>query len=224
MTQFITIAVDGPSASGKGTLARRLADQFHLFYLDSGSIYRAAAKRILDLGKNPDSPEDALSAAIYVRDHLTSEMIEDPALRNDVVADATSRSCRFPPVREIITDTLRLYATHPPVRAHSKAFQGSILDGRDIGTVVCPDATVKLFVTAKAEVRAERRFKELTGKGIETTYDHVLEDMYERDARDSGRETAPLKAADDAIHFDTSEMDIDAAFDQAVEVIRKKLA
>ncbi len=224
MTQFITIAVDGPSASGKGTLARRLADQFHLFYLDSGSIYRAAAKRILDLGKNPDSPEDAVSAAIYVRDHLTSEMIEDPALRNDVVADATSRSCRFPPVREIITETLRIYANHPPIKQHHKPYQGAILDGRDIGTVVCPDAEVKLFVIADVEVRAKRRFKELTAKNIQTSYETVLQDMMDRDARDSGRETAPLKPAPDAIIFDTTDMDIDAAFDKAVEIIRAKLA
>lgn len=223
MTQFITIAVDGPSASGKGTLARRLAEQFHLFYLDTGSIYRAVAKRILDLGKNPDSPEDAVSAAMYVRDHLTNEMIEDPALRNDVVADATSRSCRFPPVREIITETLRLYANHPPIKQHHKPYQGSILDGRDIGTVVCPEANVKLFVTASAEVRAERRFKELNAKGIETTYDTVLVDMQERDARDSGREASPLKPATDAIQFDTSTMDVETAFEQAVELIRQKL-
>ena len=224
MTRFITIAVDGPSASGKGTLSRRLAEQFHLFYLDTGSIYRAAAKRILELGKNPDNPEHAMSAAIYVRDNLTADMIEDPGLRNDIVADATSRSCRFPPVREIITDTLRFYANHPPIKAHQKPFQGSILDGRDIGTVVCPNADVKLFVTANAEVRARRRFKELFAKGIETTYEAVLLDMHERDARDSGRETAPLKAAADAIYFDTSEMDIETAFEQAVEVIRQKLA
>lgn len=224
MTQFITIAVDGPSASGKGTLARRLADQFHLFYLDSGSIYRAAAKRVLDLGKNPDSPEDAMSAAVYVRDHLTAEMIEDPGLRNDVVADATSRLSRFPPVREIITETLRLYASHPPIRQQHKPYQGAILDGRDIGTVVCPEAEVKLYVTASSEVRAQRRFKELTGKGIETTYDTVLQDMMDRDARDSGREVAPLKPAEDAIQFDTSTMDIDTAFKEAVEIVRKKLA
>lgn len=224
MTQFITIAVDGPSASGKGTLARRLAKQFHLFYLDSGSIYRATAKRILDLGKNPDNPEDAVSAALYVRDHLTTEMIEDPALRNDVVADATSRSCRFPPVRDIITETLRTYANHPPINPHQKPFQGSILDGRDIGTVVCPNANVKLFVTANADVRAERRFKELTAKGIDTTYHTVLQDMQDRDARDSGRTIAPLKPAADAIHFDTSAMDSDTAFAKAVEIIREKLS
>lgn len=224
MSQFITIAVDGPSASGKGTLARRLADQFHLFYLDSGAIYRAAAKHILDTDRSPDNVEDAVSAATYIRDNLTWEMIENPALRTDIVADATSRSCRFPPVRDIITDTLRKYANHPPMGSHHKPFQGSILDGRDIGTVVCPDANVKLFVTASAETRAERRFKELSAKGIQTTYETVLQDMFDRDARDSGRETAPLKPAADAILFDTTTMDSDAAFEKAVEIIRQKLS
>jgi len=222
MSQFITIAVDGPSASGKGTLARRLAEQFHIFYLDTGSVYRAAAKHIIDLGGNPDDPEAAVSAATYVRDHLTWEMIDNPDLRTDKVADATSRLSRFPPVREIITETLRLYANHPPINSKHKNFQGSVLDGRDIGTVVCPFADVKLYVTANPEIRAERRFKELSGKGIATTYETVLQDMMDRDARDSGRAAAPLKPAIDAIIFDTSEMDIETAFEEAVQIIRNK--
>ncbi len=224
MSQFITIAVDGPSASGKGTLARRLAEQFHLFYLDTGSVYRAVGKRILDMGENPDNSEAAVSAANYVRDHLTWEMIDNPELRTDVVADATSRSSRFPPVREIITDTLRLYANHPPMNAKHKTFQGSVLDGRDIGTVVCPHADVKLYVTADVEIRAERRKKELSGKGIETNYETVLQDMMDRDARDIGRAAAPLKPAKDAVIFDTSTMDIDSAFEQALEIVRAKIA
>lgn len=224
MTQFITIAVDGPAASGKGTLARRLAEQFHLFYLDSGAVYRAVAKRILDLEKNPDNPEDALSAALYVRDHLTSEMIADPTIRSDSVADATSRSSRFPAVREIITGILQFYTNHPPVNQHHKPFQGSILDGRDIGTVVCPNANVKLFITASPQIRAERRFKELSARGIVTTYETVLQDMLDRDARDNGREVSPSKPAPDAVHFDTSHMDSDHVFEKAVELIRQKLS
>ena len=225
MSQFIIIAVDGPAASGKGTLARRLAEQFHLFYLDTGTIYRAAAKHILDKGKNPDDPESALTAAIYVRDHLSWEMLNDQALRTDIVADATSRSCRFPAMREVLLDTQRLYASHPPLMEHkNKPFQGSVLDGRDIGTVVCPHADVKLYVTANVETRAERRFKELSGKGIQTTYKTVLQDMMDRDARDSGREIAPLIPAKDAIIFDTSELDADAALAKAADIIRAKLA
>lgn len=223
MSRFIIIAVDGPSASGKGTLARRLADQFHLFYLDTGAVYRAVAKRILDAGSDPDDVEVAVSAARFVQDNLSWDMIEDPALRTDVVADATSRSCRFPAVREIVTDTLRRYANHPPVKHSHKPFQGAILDGRDIGTVVCPDADVKLYVTASAEIRAERRFKELSHKGIATTYETVLQDMMDRDARDSGREASPLRPAVEAIFLDTSVLDADAAFDTATNIIRDRL-
>ncbi len=224
MSQFITIAVDGPSASGKGTLARRLAEQFHLFYLDTGAVYRAAAKYILDTGRNPDDPEAAVSAASYVRDNLTWAMIDDPTLRTDRVADATSRSSRFPAMREILTETQRHYANHPPIHIKHKPFQGSILDGRDIGTVVCPHSDVKLYVTAQPEIRAERRFKELSAKGILTTYETVLQDMMDRDARDSGRSIAPLKLAPDALIIDTSVMDIDTAFEKAVEIVRSRIA
>jgi len=224
MSQFIIIAVDGPAASGKGTLARRLAEQFHLFYLDTGAIYRAAAKHILDTNGNPDDPESAVTAAIYVRDNLSWEMLNDPALRTDIVADATSRSCRFPPMRQILLDTQRLYATHPPLmESKNKPFQGSVLDGRDIGTVVCPNADVKLYVTADVETRAKRRYQELSGKGVPTTYEIVLQDMMDRDARDSGRETAPLKPASDAIIVDTSALNADEALRTAADIIRAKL-
>lgn len=224
MTHFIIIAVDGPAASGKGTLARRLADQFHLFYLDTGAVYRAAAKHILDTNGNPDDPEAALKAAIFVRDNLTTEMIEDEKLRNDSVADATSRSCRFPAMREVITDTLRKYANHPPAHHHHKPYQGAVLDGRDIGTVVCPKASVKLYVTASTETRADRRFQELQRRGHNTSYETVLQDMMDRDARDSGRETSPLKPADDAIILDTTHLDADAALETAAGIVRDHLA
>lgn len=224
MSHFFIIAVDGPAASGKGTLARRLADQFHLSYLDTGAIYRAAAKRILDEGRSPDDPEAAVSAAIYVRDHLSWEMLDDPRIRSDEVADATSRSCVFPAMREALLETQRLYARHPMNRPGHTTYKGSVLDGRDIGTVVCPDADIKLYVTASVEQRAERRLKELQNRGIVTSYNEVLADMQERDARDSGRSTAPLKPAKDAIIIDTTEMNADAAFEHAVNLVREKLA
>jgi cytidylate kinase len=225
MTQFLTIAVDGPAAGGKGTIARRLAAQFHLFYLDTGAIYRAVAKRILDTSNSPDDPEAAVSAAIYIRDHLSHDMLHDPALRNDVVADATSRSARFPAMREILLETQRLYANHPPHHpSHEKPYQGSVLDGRDIGTIVCPNADIKLYITAKVEIRAQRRFQELVQKGVNTTYDTVLHEMMDRDARDSGRESAPLKPAHDAIILDTSDLNADAAFEAATSVVRAKLS
>ncbi len=225
MSQFIIIAVDGPTASGKGTLARRLAEQFHLFYLDTGAVYRAVGKYILDTGGNLDDPEFALKGAIYIRDNLSWDMLNDAALRTDVVADAASRSSKFPAMREVLLDTQRLYASHPPLMEHkNKPFQGSVLDGRDIGTVVCPHADVKLYVTADVETRAERRFKELSGKGIQTTYETVLQDMIDRDARDSGRAIAPLIPAKDAIIFDTSKLNADEALASAADIIRAKLA
>jgi CMP/dCMP kinase len=220
---FFIIAVDGPAASGKGTLARRLADQFHLSYLDTGAIYRAAAKRILDEGRNPDDPEAAVSAAIYVRDHLSWEMLDDPRIRTDEVADATSRSSVFPAVRDTLLEIQRFYAHHPIKRPGHTAYQGAVLDGRDIGTVVCPDADMKLYVTASVDIRAERRLKELQNKGVLTSYNEVLADMQERDARDSGRSAAPLKPAKDAIIIDTSEMSADAAFEHAVNLVRERL-
>ncbi len=224
MSIFMNIAIDGPSASGKGTIARRLAEHFHLSYLDTGALYRAVAKHILDQGKNPDSPEDAVASAIYVRDHLSWEMLEDQALRNDVVAEATSRSSQIPEVREILKDTQRQFAQHPPHKPDLKPWAGSILDGRDIGTVICPDATIKFFITASPEVRAQRRTKELLSKGIDTTYEAVLMDMKNRDSRDRNRSIAPAHAAKDAIILDTSDLTADAVFEKACDLIKEKLA
>ncbi len=224
MSLFINIAIDGPSASGKGTIARRLADHFHLSYLDTGALYRAVGKHILDQGKNPDSPDDAVASALYVRDHLSWEMLEDQALRNDVVADATSRSSRIPEVREILKDTQRQFAVHPPHKPKLKPWAGSILDGRDIGTVVCPDATIKFFITASPEVRAKRRAKELISRGVNTTYEAVLLDMLDRDARDQNRTVAPAKAAEDAIILDTSDLSADEVYEKARDLVCAKLA
>jgi len=224
MSHFITIAIDGPSASGKGTIARRLAYQFHLSHLDTGALYRAVAKRILDQGQSPDDPVAAANAATHIRDNLSWEMLEDEALRNDIVADATSRSSKIPQVREILLDTQRLYAIRPPHRPGLKPWAGSILDGRDIGTIVCPDADVKFFVTASAEIRADRRTKELAARGIPANYETVLEEMKARDLRDSTRSTAPSKPANDAVILDTTTLTSDEAFEKACAVIREKLA
>ena len=224
MSAFIIISVDGPSASGKGTIARRLANRFHLSYLDTGALYRAVAKHILDQKKNPDNPEDAVSSAIYVRDHLSWEMLEDQALFNDVIADATSRSCRFAAVREILKETQRQHAQHPPYKPGQRTWSGSILDGRDIGTIICPDATIKFFVTASTEVRAKRRTLELQKKGWETNYETVLQDMIDRDNRDKNRSVAPLLPADDAIILDTSKLSPDEVFEKACQFIHKELS
>lgn len=223
MSNFIVIAIDGPSASGKGTIARRLADTFHLSHLDTGAVYRAAAKYILDHNQNPDDEAAAIAAAEYVRDHLSWEMLGDEGLRNDRVADATSRSSRFPAVRAVLMDVQRLYANHPPHKPGLKPWAGSVLDGRDIGTVICPDATVKFYITASAECRADRRTIELLGRGIKADYETVLADMIARDERDKNRAANPLKPADDAIILDTSQLTAEEAYLKACDLVRERL-
>lgn len=223
MSNFIVIAIDGPSASGKGTVARRLAEKFHLSHLDTGALYRAVAKRILDEGQNPDDVAAAKAAAEFVRDNLSWEMLDDEALRNDRVADATSRSSRFPEVRSVLTDVQQLYANRPPHKPGLKPWAGSVLDGRDIGTVICPDAAVKFYITASAECRAKRRTAELKHRGIEVDYTTVLADMKARDERDSTRATNPLKPAEDAVILDTSDMTADEAFQKACDLVRMRL-
>lgn len=204
------IAIDGPAAAGKGTLARRLADHLGYAYLDTGSLYRAVAvmmlRRDLDL-------EDAEAAAEAART-LDLELLGSPDLRTGEAGAAASKVAAIPDVRTALKDFQRQFATYPPGAAG-----GAILDGRDIGTVICPDADRKLFVTASVEARAERRFKELQERGEAAIYARVLQDMRERDARDAGRSDAPMKQADDAILIDTSSMTPDEAFAAALEVI-----
>ncbi|MAN80222.1 MAG: cytidylate kinase [Rhodospirillaceae bacterium] len=207
------IAIDGPAAAGKGTLARRIAADLGLAYLDTGLLYRATGKRVLEAGADP---EDAAAAeqqawALEPRD------LERPDLRTDTVAQAASKVSAVPGVRAALLDFQRNFAAHPPAGA-----KGAVLDGRDIGTVVCPDADVKLFVTASDEVRAERRFKELQESGADVIYARVLEEMRERDARDRSRAVAPLEPAEDAILLDTSALNADAAFAKALDIIQKK--
>lgn len=197
------IAVDGPAASGKGTLARRLARHFDYVHLDTGKLYRAVGLAVLRAGGDP---ADAEVAAPLART-LDLRGIDDPALAGDDVAQAASKVAAIPEVRAVLLQLQRDFAHNPPGGA-----RGAVLDGRDIGTVVCPDADVKLFVTASVEVRAERRHKELLNRGEASIYARVLEDLKERDARDGARAIAPMKPADDAILLDTSVMDADAAF------------
>ncbi len=211
------IAIDGPSASGKGTLARSLAEELGFAYLDTGAIYRLVALAILTRNGDPASEPDAIAAAEAVRDSFSPDQLSNPDLRNDRVAQATSKASAHAPVRAILMDLQRRFAAAPPAA-------GAILDGRDIGTVICPDAPLKLFVTAGTEIRAERRFKELQNKGIQTTYEAVLQDMRERDARDSGRSVAPLKPAEDAVLFDTSGLTADMALEKALHLARERLA
>lgn len=202
------IAVDGPTASGKGTLSRRLADHFGFAWLDTGGLYRATALRLIRNGGDGTDTNAAVAAARGI----TEADRTDPELRAEATGNMASRVAAMQPVRDALFDYQRNFAADPPGGA-----EGAVLDGRDIGTVICPDATVKLFITASEEVRAGRRHAELAAKGQTVSIDDVLADLRARDARDSGRESAPLTAADDAVLIDTSNMDIEAAFSAALE-------
>lgn len=204
------IAIDGPAASGKGTLAARLAAHYGYARLDSGRLYRAAANRLMQAGGTGEDPEAAAIAARAV----TAEELDNPGLGTDMVAQMASRIAAYPEVRAALLDFQRRFAKRPPGGA-----PGAVIDGRDIGTVVCPGAEVKLFVTASLETRAERRLKELREKGLDSIKTRVLQDMRERDARDRSRSEAPLTQAEDAHLLDTTGMDADEAFEAARAVI-----
>lgn len=204
------VAIDGPSAAGKGTLARRIAAYFGLAYLDSGLLYRAVGLRVLRRGGDPADSGDATKAA----QGIAAADLDDPELRGDAAAAAASKAAAIPSVRAALLDFQRNFAAHPPDRA-----KGAVLDGRDIGTVVCPDARHKLFVIASPEERAERRLKELRERGVETIHSRVLREMRERDARDRDRAIAPLVPAEDAVVLDTTGLDQDAVFAVALEII-----
>lgn len=209
------IALDGPAASGKGTLGRRLARHYCLAHLDTGSLYRAAAFDALSRG---DDPADPIAAEASAR-RVGLALIDDPRLREERVTRASSVIAAIPAVRIALLAFQRDFARHPPGE-----YAGAVLDGRDIGTVVCPDADAKLFVTASLEARAARRFRELRATGGGAIYQRVLQDMRERDARDSGRQAAPLRPADDAFMLDTTTLDADAAFAAALAFIDGRLA
>lgn len=204
------IAIDGPAASGKGTLARRLAEHFDLAYLDTGSLYRAVALTLVLEGGDPHDPEAALQAARA----LDAGLLNDARLRSGQVGEAASVVAANPEVRNEILDFQRRYAGAPG---------GAVLDGRDIGTIVCPDADVKIFVVANPEVRARRRFEELQARGEAVSYESVMADLKARDARDQDRAIAPLVQADDALLLDTSELDIETAFNAAVSMIESQM-
>jgi cytidylate kinase len=206
------IALDGPAAAGKGTLAKKLAAHFGYDYLETGLLYRAVGLKVLRAGANPADPEAAVAAA----ESLAPADLNNGALRGDEAANAASLVAAIPEVRKVLVSFQRGFAAHPP------AGKGAVIDGRDIGTVVCPEAEVKFFVTASLETRAERRLKELRERGIKGDASRVLADMRDRDARDSQRDTAPLKMADDAILLDTTELDADEVFAAALESIESR--
>jgi cytidylate kinase len=200
------IAVDGPAASGKGTIARALARHYGLPHLDTGKLYRATGLAVRLAG---DDPNDAAAATAAARS-LDPALLDDPELMSGENAQNASIVSAHPSVRAALLETQRAFAAQPG---------GAVLDGRDIGTVIAPHAIAKLFVTARPEVRAERRHRELAAKGDPSDFASVLADIAARDARDSGRMAAPLKRADDAALLDTSELSIDAAVQRAIALV-----
>ena len=206
----LTIAIDGPASSGKGTLARRLSEYLDFPYLDTGSIYRAVGLKLIYSDQDPHDEDAAREAALS----LDEQDLTNPRLRQERIGMAASVISAIPEVRAILLDFQRNFA---------KSGKGAILDGRDIGTVVCPDADLKIFITASLETRAQRRHRELQGENIEVVYESVLADLHERDERDATRSVAPLIPAEDAIVIDTSNLDADDVFQQVLEIVQERI-
>jgi len=204
------IAIDGPAASGKGTLGKLIAEHFGFAHLDTGLLYRAVARDVLARGASIDDEQ----AAVECARSLDPETLSDPVLRQAGIGEAASIVARIELVREALLEFQREFARRKP---------GAVLDGRDIGTVVCPDADVKIFVTALPEVRAQRRYLERKSQGDDVTYGEVLEMIRQRDERDANRASAPMRPAEDAVLLDTTNLDIEAAFDAAVGLIKRKI-
>lgn len=208
---MLTIAIDGPAASGKGTLAKRIAAHYGLACLDTGLLYRAVGRDVLESGQSLENEAVAAAAARA----LDPRTLSDPGLRLPDMGDAASVVAKFPKVRAALLAFQREFATQEP---------GAVLDGRDIATVVLPDAHIKIFVTADVEVRARRRYEEQIKRGEPVTFERTLETIKARDARDMGRKDAPLRQASDAVLLDTTQMDIEAAFRAAIAIIEERLA
>ncbi|HYZ47690.1 MAG TPA: (d)CMP kinase [Sphingomonas sp.] len=203
------IAVDGPAASGKGTIARALARHYKLPHLDTGLLYRAVGQTVLDRGGDPANGADALAACAF-----DDALLEDPRLKSDLAGNAASVVSAHPQVRAALIDRQRAFADQPG---------GAVLDGRDIGTVIAPHADAKLFVRAAPAIRARRRHEELLRAGSKLSYDKILADIRARDRRDSSRAAAPLRQAEDAMMLDTSYLSIESAITHAIGLVERKL-
>jgi cytidylate kinase len=205
----IVIAVDGPAASGKGTIARALAEHFKLPHMDTGALYRAVALNLWRWGGDPSSEFEAVRACEDIGSNW-----QDPELRSEPVSKIASRISAYPAVREALLERQRSFAAQPG---------GAVLDGRDIGTIIAPEATAKLYVTASTEVRAQRRVRELLERGMPTHFEEVLCDLQDRDSRDMNRKVAPLAQAADADLLDTSDLTIEQAVAGAIQMVEARL-
>jgi cytidylate kinase len=214
MTKSIVIAVDGTAASGKGTLAKRLAAHFGFAHLDSGALYRLTALAVLVANGDPKNEADAMRGAQSI--DLT--MAGDPAIRTDIVGQAASFVAAIPAVRQALFDFQRGFLDRPPGGS-----PGAVMDGRDIGTVICPEATAKLYIDARPELRAHRRWLELKGMGIARDEAGLLAELNARDAADKSRPISPLKPAPDADLLDTSDLGIDMAFAAALTLVSPEI-
>lgn len=206
----LVIAVDGPAASGKGTIARALARHYGLPHLDTGMLYRSVALSLFRFGGDISSEFEAVRACHEI-DKISPDEEE---LRSETIGKLASRISTYPAVRAALLERQRAFAAQPG---------GAVLDGRDIGTVIAPHADVKLYVTASPEVRSRRRLTEITGRGLSAHYDEVLADIRSRDKRDSGRDFAPLTKADDALILDTTDLDVDASIAAALRLVARRL-
>lgn len=208
-SRAIVIAVDGPAASGKGTIARALARHFKLPHLDTGLLYRAVALNLFRFGGDPGSEFEAMRAC-----DITSVSLDDPDLRSEIVGSIASRISAYPSVREKLLDRQSRFADQRG---------GAVLDGRDIGTVIAPEAEVKLYVTASIPARARRRFLEMRKRGEPVTLDEIEADLAARDSRDAGRANAPLRQAEDALVLDNSDLSPDRSIAEALRLVEKRL-
>lgn len=215
MAAPFVISIDGTFASGKGTLGKRLAAHYDLAYLDTGKLYRAVAKAVLDADGDPDNATDAAEAVA----NIDTGALDDPILKSGPIGAAASKVAVHPNVRAALFDFQQGFAANPP-----QGKKGAILDGRDIGTVICPHATVKFYIDASPDERARRRHAELIGYGEDITLETVAAQLAERDARDSGRKTAPLKPASDAHLIDTTGLSVKEVLERAITIVDLVLA
>ncbi|MBR6327458.1 MAG: (d)CMP kinase [Alphaproteobacteria bacterium] len=217
------ITIDGPAAAGKGTVSKVLAERYRLAYFDTGMIYRAVGLEMVLSGTDLTDEKAALKFAQSMTFEKMMSLSVHPDFRSDIGGQAASKVSAMPEVRQALLKMQQNFALNPVFADGTKA-EGAIYDGRDTGTVICPQADIKFFVTASTEVRAMRRFKEFVAKGMDTTYEKVLADMIARDKRDSERQVAPMKPAPDAILIDTSDMDAATEIDVVSKLVEEKLS